>query len=82
MARKEQRLICTAHGELGDLIGELEKLDTPSGFKRKVKRILKRMYEVVDEVTEYGQRMEDRLYDYHDTITSLGFKRTKKKRSK
>ena len=72
---KEKRLICTAHGELADLVQEIRKIKFPYGFKGRINVILDKMNKVIDEVLEYGQSMEDRLYEYHDAVEGLGFKR-------
>jgi len=75
---KIKTTICSKHDDIYDLCTELQKLDFRKSIKATVISISKKIQKIVNNAKEDGQKMEDRLSEYHDVICGLGFKRKKK----
>ena len=78
--KKKFELICTRHQTIISTAEEtIELIDKNKELKLKDKRLLKKhMKIIIDEANEAltsGQNMEDRLQEYHEAISDLGFKR-------
>jgi len=72
------RPICYLHDDIKsiseDTLSDLNKLS-----KTKLKSNLRKIIVLAKDAKEKGIKMEDRLYDYSNAITELGYTRSKKK---
>jgi len=77
MARKKRIPICSMHDDIIRFCGQIEKLDFGDNkmLKRRVMALVKKIEEKTKKSKTAGQKMEDRLGEYFDSITSLGFSR-------
>lgn len=76
---KSVRLICDVHSEIYYKCEDILNIDfRKRGFVTQLKHKLKEIQRLSEEARGMGQSMEDRLRDYHEGITDLGFKRVKK----
>ena len=71
------KTICSKHETIITLCGDILEIDFNKAFKAKLKRKLKKIVDVAEDARISGQKMEDRLTDYHEAIIELGFKRNK-----
>jgi len=74
---KKKVFICTLHDEIMEMAEELLRYEFESGQKTKGKKLLKKIITKAEEAKYGGQEMEDRLVEYYEAITGLGFKRKK-----
>lgn len=78
---KERRFICTDHDEIKELaqliMGEFDIYQTPRELKRNIRKHAKEIVRIVADAKESGIKMEERLYEYKDAISSLGYERKK-----
>lgn len=72
--------ICFKHDEIMSLCRELKNLDLfkVSG-RKKVIPLVNKIIKLTEQAKEDGQNMENRLHEYYDAISDLGFDRKKKK---
>ena len=80
--KKNHEIICTSHDKIHDAAERILRYDLLNLCINDVSRVQMEIHELASyivELTEYarerGQAMEDRLSDYYNTITALGFKR-------
>ena len=71
--------ICFKHQEIISLCQELLKMDYSKPYLQKSKRILNKIIKLAEQAREDGQNMEDRLQEYYEGITEIGFSRSKRK---
>lgn len=74
--------ICDYHKIIQDKSNEISKLkaknyETVEDLLDEVQSLADDIYSIVDYALEAGQRMENRLKDYKNTIEGLGFERVK-----
>ena len=76
---KAKRPICDVHGEILKLAEALMQTELPKGHKRGVRLTAQAIVRLAKEAKAYGQKMENRLWEYRDVIEGLGFERDKKR---
>jgi len=74
---KQKVTICSLHDDIACLCGNIEKLNFGDNkmLKRRVMSLAKKIEKKTKKAKTAGQKMEDRLGEYYDNITSLGFSR-------
>lgn len=77
-ARKKKRSICSIHDEIEEIASDLEEILSPFLCKEHISQ-LNKIQDLAIEAKCAGERMEDRLKAYKDSIEALSFKRIKKK---
>jgi|10_taG_2_1085330.scaffolds.fasta_scaffold54600_5 hypothetical protein len=77
MAKRKRIPICSMHDDISRLCGHIEKLDFGDNkmLKRRVMALVKKIEAKTKKAKTAGQKMEDRLGEYFDSITSLGYSR-------
>ena len=75
--RREKKTICDMHQEIIQLCSEIEslKFDHVKQTKRQVLSRVKKIAKLTAQARISGQSMENRLSEYYDAVTSVGFKR-------
>ena len=71
--------ICFKHDLAMRLCEEILEMDFDRPFKTKLKAKVRKIIKVTEQAKYDGQCMEDRLQEYYDAITEIGFKRNKRK---
>lgn len=71
IVKLKKQLICTHHDNIVQLCSEASLLTD----NKELQIMLRKIECAAIDAKKIGQRMEDRLREYHDTIESLGFKR-------
>lgn len=76
---REKKTICDMHQEIIQLCSEILslKFDHVRRTKRQVLSRVKKIAILTAKSRVAGQSMENRLNEYYDAITSVGFKREK-----
>ena len=79
MSKRTQKNICDLHAEIMELCDEIERLEFKHAklIKRQVIARTKKISKMTAKARLSGQSMENRLSEYYDAITGIGFKRTK-----
>jgi hypothetical protein len=72
-----KKVICSKHEAIMDLCEEILELDFDKPFKNKLKTRVNKILKIAQLAKEDGQKMEDRLYEYYNGVTGMGFKRKK-----
>jgi len=77
MAKRKRITICQMHDDISFFCGMIEDLDFGENkmLKRRVLSLAKKIEKKTQKAKAAGQKMEDRLGEYFDSITSLGFSR-------
>lgn len=72
--------ICFKHDEIMSLCNEIKDLNLfkVSG-RKKVIPLVNKIIKLTEQAKEDGQNMENRLQEYYNAISELGFEREKKK---
>jgi len=76
----DKKIICNIHAQIGTLVQKLYGLqygDNIEQLRSEIETIANEMLRLIDQATDAGQSMEDRLKDYRNAIENLGFKRNK-----
>ena len=77
MSRKDNRLICYLHDDIinlcEEMINNIDEKKSPSIIKQKINRVSK----YAERAKDKGQKMEDRLTKYRESLENLGFMRDK-----
>ena len=65
------------HDDIACFCSEIEDLDFGQNkmLKRRVLALVKKITKTTQKAKQSGQSMENRLGEYYDSITSLGFKK-------
>jgi len=77
MANKKS--ICRMHDDIMGFCSMIEDLDFKQSkmLRRRVMSLVKKIEKTTIKAKQSGQSMEDRLSEYYDSTTSLGFVRKK-----
>ena len=78
--KQKRRLVCVIHAEIETLLDEIAGINFKKltieevlGKEKEIEEKCELLKELVKEANEGAQAMEDRLRDYYDTITGIGF---------
>ena len=79
----DTKIICNIHNQIIQLAESISKIsiyryDDRGDLKGEIDDMIFKIIELTNKALDCGQKMEDRLRDYRETIESLGFKRDKK----
>jgi len=77
MAKRKRITICETHDDIIRFCGMIQDLNFGENkmLKRRVLSLVKKIEKETRKAKEAGQSMENRLGEYFDSITSLGFSR-------
>jgi len=77
----KKRPICDVHNDICELaLDVMADVDDQISLQKDKRHIFKKLQKILDnaqEALQYGQKMEDRLMEYKNTIEDIGFKRKK-----
>lgn len=75
---KHVRVICDVHTDISNLCDEMICLDLNKASHQKMSlKKIKEIRELTEEARDMGQHMENRLKEYFEGISRLGFERDK-----
>lgn len=82
---KPKELVCILHDEISDVADKILAMDWSEVYMDNTKEIIDYLNEQATKIKQYakeakerGIAMENRLRQYHDGISSLGFTRKRK----
>jgi len=77
MAKRTKKTICSMHDDITCFCGMIQEFDFGENkmLKRRVTALVKKIEKETKRAKIAGQSMENRLGEYFDSITSLGFSR-------
>lgn len=80
---KKNDPICYKHDEIIKLCKEIKQLDlSKTTARKKVDKLADKIITITEIAKDNGQSMEDRLSEYYDAITEIGFQRKKTRKRK